>query len=151
MWELGGRRCPPCPPPLLGSLAANVAGRALYVLASRPLAYSASLFAYRAVFGCRGYSASSLVPSPIGGVRVLSGCPCRAPAPRCRGAPSRTRLRALSLRSAERLGHYLSATARCCEPAGRGFPPGAVAPGLPPCLRSRMSDGFRHYLSATAI
>lgn len=44
----------------------------------------------------------------------------------------------------------MSATALCSGRAPAGFPPGAVARGLPPWGCVRLPDGFRPYLSATA-
>lgn len=76
---IGGQALPPLPPSFARVFGGKFGGARANVLASRPLAFSASLFAYRTGFGCRGYSASSLVPSPIGGVRVLSALPLRAP------------------------------------------------------------------------
>ena len=52
--------------------------------------------------------------------------------------------------SAQRLGHFVSATALCSGRAPAGFPLGAVARGLPPWGSVRLPDGFRPYLSATA-
>lgn len=51
----------PLPPPLLGSLAANAAVRALYVLACRPLAHRASLWVNRCF---RAVGAIPLRPFP---------------------------------------------------------------------------------------
>ena len=58
--------------------------------------------------------------------------------------------RGFSRSSAQWLGHYLSATALCSGRAPAGFPPGAVARGLPPRGCVRLPVGFRPYLSATA-
>lgn len=143
---------PPSPRPCPGALASlrSVVARAaariepcrlvesFNVLARRPLSTPPSFSGYRRF----------LVVHPV---RVLSpALALSASCARLSGAPSRTLLSSLSLRSAERLTPFLSARAVHSGSRSKGFPHGAVAHGLPPFRAPRLLARSRHYLSARA-
>lgn len=145
-------RPPPSPRPCPGALAslrlvvARAAARIEHgllakpfnVLARRPLSTPPSFSGYRRF----------LVVHPV---RVLSpALALSASCARLSGAPSRTLLSSLSLRSAERLSPFFSARAVHSGSRSKGFPHGAVAHGLPPFRAPRLLARSRHYLSARA-
>lgn len=84
-------------------------------------------------------------------VRVLAPAfPLSGSCARLSGAPSRTLLASLSLRSAGRLEPFLSAGALLCGSSAMRFPIGAVARCLPASRPLRVSDGRTPFAGARA-
>ena len=143
---------PPSPRPCPGALASLrlVVARAAARIEPCRLVESFNVLARRPNSPrCRssGYR-RFLVARPV---RVLAPAfPLSGSCARLSGAPSRTLLASLSLRSAQRLEPFLSACALICGSRSKGFPHGAVAHGLPPFRAPRLLARSRHYLSARA-